>query len=552
MNEMNNQFPEAQRDRSTGISIVWLIPLIAVLVGGWLAYRTISQKGPDITIIFNEAEGLEPGQTRIKYKEVDIGKVRSVSLTDDLSEVIVRAQLNRSMTGHINENSRFWIVRPRINTSGISGLTTLISGIHIAVDPSKGSQSATQFTGLDTPPDIELRSEGRQFTLVADSLGSLDRGSPVYYRQIQVGEVTQYDLSDTQDKVNVRVFVKAPYDSLVKNHTRFWNASGVNVELGAAGVSADIESLAALINGGIAFETPLNLDAKADTQTPSREQFTLHDSYRAAVEKPYDRTELFLMYFDGSVRGLSAGSPVEFQGIEVGKVLNIDLRLNHETLEVQVPVLVELHPDTITPTGEVGDSPQILDAWLERGLRAQLSASNLLTGQLFIDLSFHDNAPVYQPRTVDQIAVFPTVPATFDQLAQNATDLFDQLSKLPLREMVDDLQTAVHSINLALDPERKDNLAGNLNATLANLSALSANLNRTVPQVSTHLNQTLAKLNTTLDDAAPLVTPDSDVIIELRDMLQNLSNAAKSVESLTNYLERNPSALLYGKPGAQP
>ena len=261
MLELNDNIPEAERDKSHGLSVIWLIPLIAVIVGSWLAYRTISEKGPEVLIIFNQAEGLEPGQTRIKYKDVDIGKVKSITLSRDLRKVQVRAQLNKSMTGHLNENSKFWIVRPRISSSGISGLSTLISGIHIAVDPGQGEQDVEQFIGLETAPDVDFNTEGSKYSLTAESLGSLDRGSPVYYRQIQVGEVTQYELHPDLDQIAISVFIRSPYNRLIKNNTRFWNASGVNVEIGASGVNAEMQSLASLIHGGIAFETPLDLDA---------------------------------------------------------------------------------------------------------------------------------------------------------------------------------------------------------------------------------------------------------------------------------------------------
>ena len=255
------------------------------------------------------------------------------------------------------------------------------------------------------------------------------------------------------------------------------------------------------------------------------------------------------MYFDDSIRGLKKGSPVEFRGIEVGQVLNIDLTLNHETLEVRTPVLVELHPETIIPTGEVSSSIEVVNAWFERGLRAQLSSSNLLTGQLFIDLEFHDNVAPYESTTVDRITVFPTVPAPFDRLAQSATDLLEEVSQLPLKEIADELHLALQSVNAALEPGRSGNAMGNLNKTLKNLNTLSANLNRTIPQLGSRMNQSLTKLERTLDGSNRLLSDESEVLYEFRELLRSMSDAAKSVESLTNYLERNPNSLLYGKPG---
>ncbi len=549
MLELKDDIPEAERDKSLGISVVWLIPLIAVIVGGWLAYRTISEKGPEIIIAFNEAEGLEPGQTRIKYKDVNIGKVSAVSLSPDLSTVYVTARLNKSMSGHLNENSKFWIVRPRISSSGISGLSTLISGIHIAMDTGQGEQSLDEFEGLDTAPDIDFSAEGSKFSLTADSLGSLDRGSPIYYRQIQVGEVTRYELLAESDNVGISVFIRSPYDQLIKNNTRFWNASGVSVEIGATGITADMESLTALVSGGIAFETPLDLDTLEEQEVPT--QFTLHSSYRVATETPYDNTELFVMYFDGSIRGLNKGSAVEFRGIEVGKVLDIDVRLDHETLEVKTPVLVELHPETIIPTDEDRSTMEVVDAWFARGLRAQLSTSNLLTGQLFIDLAFHENVPDFETEIDEKVTVFPTVPAAFDRLAQSATDLFEEISQLPLKEIADDLQATIRSLNGALDPNQAGNVANNLNSTLKNVDRLSASLNKSIPNLANQIDRSLRKLNATLDETGNIVSEDSQLIYEFRDLLRSMSDAAKSVDSLTKFLERNPDSLIYGKPGSR-
>ncbi len=547
MIELNSDLPEAERDKSLGISIVWLIPLIAILVGGWLAYKTISEKGPEIVIAFDEAEGLEPGQTRIKYKDVNIGKINSVTLSGDLSQVLVTARLNKSMSGHLNENSRFWIVRPRINSSGISGLSTLISGIHIAMDPGEGDLESSYFQGLSTAPDIEFSAEGKKFTLTADSLGSLDRGSPVYHRQIQVGEVTQYELSEDGESVNINVFVRSPYDQLISHNTRFWNASGVSVELGTAGISADMESLSALISGGIAFETPVDLDAEPSPEP--REQYALHPNHRTAIEKPYINTELFVMYFDGSLRGLRKGSVVEFMGIEIGKVLDIDLKLNHETLEVRAPVLVELHPETIVASETIENGEEIVNAWIERGLRAQLSTSNLLTGQLFIDLAFHKDTDPFKPRTADNIAVFPTIPAAFDRLAQSATDTFEKLAQIPLLEISQEIHKTIQNLNSIIDPNRSGNTLANLNDTLINIRSLSAKMNKSVPRLSNRIETTLRKLESTLSNTDKIVAEDSQLVYEVHEMLRSLSEAAKSIDSLSNYLERNPSSLLYGKSG---
>ncbi len=550
MIELNEHLPEAETDQSRGLSIVWLIPLVALLVGGWLAWKTINERGPEIEIIFTEAEGLEPGQTRIKYKNVDIGKIKKVSLTNDLSKVLVTARLNKSMSGHLNENTRFWIVRPRISSSGISGLSTLISGIHIAIDPGKGGdETRYSFEGLETAPEIESSETGSRFILTADSLGSLTLGAPVLFRQIEVGYLSSYQLAADGESVEISVFIDDKYSHLVKNNTRFWYASGLSIDLGPTGLTADIESIVALISGGIAFETPINLDPESNRSIP--EHFSLHPNYRSAIEKPYTEGQMYVMHFDdASLKGLKQGSPVEFRGINVGKVIDVALRLDHETLEVRAPVLIELHPESITPTGEVIDPEKVVNAWIDRGLRAQLAISNIITGQLYVDLEFVDNPePVEQSTKAGTIAVFPTVPPTMDRLADSATQTLEKIANMPLLEISQELHKSMQSLNQILDQKDQNSVLSNLNETMRNISSVSRQINKTLPNISQSIDSSLNQLNKTLLNTSSVVSKDSRLIRDLRELLRSLNDASRSFESLTNYLERNPSTLLYGKPG---
>lgn len=550
MIELNENLPVAETDKSSGLSIIWLIPLIALLVGGWLAWKAINEKGPEIQIVFSEAEGLEPGQTRVKYKNVDIGKIKKVSLTSDLRQVLVTARLNKSMSGHLNQNTRFWIVKPRISSSGISGLSTLISGIHIAIDPGKGDEARTSFNGLETAPEVESSETGSRFTLNADSLGSLTLGAPVLFRQIEVGYLSSYQLTDDGESVDISVFIEDKYTHLVKHNTQFWYASGLSIDLGPTGLTADIESIVALISGGIAFETPINLTSDQISTNP--ESYVLHPNYRSAIEKPYTESQMFVMHFDGaSLKGLQKDSPVEFRGINVGKVISVSLRLDHETLEVKAPVLIELHPESIIPNGEITDSELIVKAWIDRGLRAQLATSNLITGQLYIDLKFVDNPKPIDTTwaATDSISIFPTVPPTMDRLADSATQTLEKIANMPLLEISQELHSIMRTLNKILNENDKDSVLSNLSATMKSVNSVSLQFDNALPGISKSLNESLSQLNQTLSSTSSVISEDSRLIHDLRDLLTSLNSASRSFESLTNYLERNPSTLLYGKPG---
>ena len=317
--------PEVEVAARRGISIVWLIPLVAGAIAIWLGYTTLQEKGPTITITFANAEGLEAGKTKVKYKDVDVGLVDTVTISEDLSRIIVTASMAKGSDHYLNEGTKFWIVRPRIGAGGISGLGTLVSGAYVAVDPGEGKPT-TSFTGLEEPPAINSDVAGRRFRLRAARLGSVSRGSPIYYHDIQVGQVLNYELADDQKSLDVDVFVTAPHDQLVRADSRFWNASGFDISLGTAGVDVSVESLQSLLAGGIAFDTP-TIDRPGE-QAAAGFVFPLFDNYRAVTEARYTEKVFYLVYFDGSVRGLRPGAPVEFRGMRVGSVTDVRLEIN--------------------------------------------------------------------------------------------------------------------------------------------------------------------------------------------------------------------------------
>ncbi len=542
-----DDLPEARTGRSRGISLIWLIPLVAAIAGGWLAYKAIREKGPLITIEFDHAEGVEAGKTHVKYKDVDVGKVKKVRLNSDLSKVVISVQMARFMEGHLNENTRFWIVSPRITQSGVSGLSTLISGIHIGMDTAPGEHPAYHFTGLERAPEIDSSSRGKRFVLNAETLGSLDIGSPVYYRKIQVGEVTQYALSPDGKNVNVQVFIHAPYDKLVHVNSRFWNASGFNLKFDTDGINANLESLMALISGGIAFDTPTDL--KSGQPARSGATFALHASRTAVDEGPYQIKKYFTLHFDSSLRGLSKGAPVEFRGIKVGEVLDIDLNMDADTLAVHTPVLIGIYTDRIRINGTIPKDVKVTDTLVKRGLRAQLKSGNLLTGQLYVDLEFVKNAPKAEILYHDgAYPEFPTVPAAFDKITRNATELLDKIGQIPVLEISEDLRQTIKGLRNIVASKATQRSVKDLNQVIANIKDVTDKLDRHIDPVGSKLESSLAQLEKTLQTANQVLGEDSPLYYDLRQLIDELSSAARSFENLTDFLERHPNALLLGKP----
>ena len=533
--------PEVEVAERRGLSIVWLIPLVAGAIAIWLGYSTLRDQGPTITITFEDAEGLEAGKTKVKYKEVEVGLVEDVAISEDLSQIIVTARMHKEAGPYMNDGTRFWIVRPRVGAGGVSGLGTLLSGAFIEVDPGAG-EATTAFAGLEEPPPIRSDEAGRRYELHADKLGSVARGSPVYYRSVQVGQVLGYELADDQENLVVDIFVAAPHDQLVRDNSRFWNASGIDVSFGAEGVNVAVESLQALLAGGIAFDTPAI--GRPGEPAAADSVFPLFENFRAVTESRYTQKVPYVVYFDGSVRGLRAGAPVEFRGMRVGSVTDVRLEIDPEQDTVRIPVTLGIEPQRI---GVVGDArsaePYVMMAALvERGLRAQLKSGNLITGELLVDLDFHPESP---PATLDRSAEppqIPSVPTQLEVLTASITEVLNQLAALPLPELIADLRRTVQSIEvLASSPDTKGGIAA-LNESANRLQALLGTLDQRLAPLLTRADATLASTQT-------LVGENSQLRYDVRDLVRELTSAARSIRVFADYLERHPEALLRGKTG---
>ena len=374
--------PQANIRRKTRFSFVWILPIVAAVVGAYLAFTTLSQRGPEIVITFKGADGLTAGQTKVRHKAVDLGTITSIHLADDMSHVIVHVRMNSEADPYLTDHARFWVVRPRLSGSNISGLETLISGGYIEMDPgAKGGTEQRQYTGLEDPPGVRSDEPGTTFVLNTNRVGSLGSGSPVFYRDIVVGEVLGYHLPEGNGEITVNVFVRAPYDKWVRSGTRFWNASGLNVAFGGSGLHVELESLQAVLSGGIAFGTPE--DAR---DTPSAKQdtaFELFANEDAAAASGYKQRIKTVMYFQTSTSGLAVGSPVQIYGQQIGNVTDVKLELDPVHATARVRVDAEIQPERLQAIGgDPNETPQDVSRRLvEHGLRAELTTTSYITGR---------------------------------------------------------------------------------------------------------------------------------------------------------------------------
>ena len=539
--------PEVEvQSRIRQFSFVWIIPLVAALIGVWLVYKAQSEKGPTITITFQTAEGFEAGITKIKYKDVDLGQIEEINLSPDLGHVVVTAKLVRQAEDLLSENTRFWVVRARINVSGVTGLRTLFSGVYIGLDPGKPGKKARHFTGLEQPPIVTTDLPGHYYLLLAERRGSLDIGSPIYYRQIRVGQVVGYQLAEDGQAVSIKIFVNTPYHKYVTKNTRFWNASGVDVSIDAKGIKLNTESLVTLLVGGIAFDVPSYLDSGGPAV--EGQVFSLYDSYTASQEKSYPVKSYFILYFDGSVGGLAPGAPVEFRGISVGKVVDVKLEFKPEKRDFRIPVLIEIEPERFVGAAEMPQVEsarrKILDSLVEKGLRGQLKMGNLITGQQVVSLNIFPNAPRRRIVWKSPYPELPTVPAPIEEIGTRVSQILSKIDNLPFEQIGKDLSETLRSTKrLAGTPELQE-AARNLDAILQEMRLFVSELRTGVtPEIAATLAQAqkaMAQVESTLGSETPLQ-------VNLNSALQELTAAARSLRALTDYLERHPEALIYGK-----
>jgi paraquat-inducible protein B len=546
-------FPTPQLRRARRISPIWAIPIVAALIGGWLAYTTLAAQGPRITITFATAEGLEAGKTPIKHNNVQLGVVDSIELSPDLAHVVVRAKMQKAAARHLAEGTRFWVVRPRISLTSFSGIETLVSGAHIEMDPGGGAYSET-FRGLEAPPVVRADVPGREFILMAPKLGALGPGSPIYFRGIQVGEVLGYDFAGADKDIAVHGFVRAPYDALVQEGTRFWSASGISLATGARGFKLEIESLQAVISGGIAFETP----ATAEKTEPSKEGavFTLYDDHESVRDASYTQHSRYLVEFVGSVHGLEQGAPVEFKGVKVGSVVDVHLEFDPRSNAVRVPVTIELERQRVQQRSDapIPAGSSLTAELVSHGMRAQLRSASLVTGQLYVALDFFPLAPPAELDTSGPHPRIPSVPSELEGIANSLSALLDRVGALPLDQLVADLDGTLKSYQRVADmPELRESLRSLSQALAATESVMhkadgqAGPLLASLRKTSDTAQDALERAGVTLASVSKGYGGDSEIRRDLTSLVLQLQDTARSVKMLADFLEQHPESLVRGK-----
>lgn len=524
--------PEPRRDGRKRLSLIWLVPLVAALVGLALVIRTWLQTGPTITIRFDTAESLQNGATEVRYKDVVVGKVSSIQLREDDSGVTVEVELTPDAKRIAVKDSRFWVVRPRIGIGGVSGINTLLSGAYIGVDVGRSGEQQRDFIGLEKPPPVTHDQKGKQFTLTTLDAGSITIGAPVYYRRVAVGRVVDATLDEDGKRITVRVFIDAPYDRFVTGGVRFWNAGGIDLAVSSEGLRLNTQSLATVVAGGIAFQP---LDERKPGE-PAREdsRFELYDGIATALAPPDGPSVRALLVLRQSTRGLTAGTPVDFNGLVIGAIRSIEPQYDVRQQSFYSKVMVELYLERLGPAwsalkGVAADSDRpalaVLNKLIDQGLTAQLRAGNLLTGQQYVALFFKPGAKARRVTAGDTTPEIPTAAGSLEEIQTQIESIVTKLDKIPFAELGADLRTMVNSANTLLRTFDQD-IAPQARRTLDNAATAIRSLEQN------------------------LTSPEAPLQQDTRRMLEQLNRTAASFRVLADYLEKHPESLLRGRPAA--
>lgn len=524
--------PEPRRDGRKRLSLIWLVPLVAALIGLALVIRTWLQTGPTITIRFDTAESLQNGTTEVRYKDVVVGKVSSIQLREDDSGVTVEVELTPDAKRIAVKDSRFWVVRPRIGIGGVSGINTLLSGAYIGVDVGRSGEQQRDFVGLEKPPAVTHDQKGKQFTLTTLDAGSITIGAPVYYRRVAVGRVVDATLDEDGKRITVRVFIDAPYDRFVTGGVRFWNAGGIDLAVSSEGLRLNTQSLATVVAGGIAFQ-PLD---ERNPGEPAREdsRFELYDGIATALAPPDGPSVRALLVLRQSTRGLTAGTPVDFNGLVIGAIRSIEPQYDVRQQSFYSKVMVELYLERLGPAwsalkGVAADSDRpalaVLNKLIDQGLTAQLRAGNLLTGQQYVALFFKPGAKARRVTAGDTMPEIPTAAGSLEEIQTQIESIVTKLDKIPFAELGADLRTMVNSANTLLRTFDQD-IAPQARRTLDNAATAIRSLEQN------------------------LTSPEAPLQQDTRRMLEQLNRTAASFRVLADYLEKHPESLLRGRPAA--
>ncbi len=548
--------PTASVRRSRRIPLIWMVPLLTALIGGWLAWDTLSKRGPTIVIEFETGSGLVPGQSPLKFKDVPMGTVKSVDISRDLKKVLVTVETTREATPLLTDKTVFWVVKPQLFAGKVSGLDTLLSGSYIGMMPSTEKGKAERhFVGKEDPPILQTSIPGTSFKLETKRIGSISLGSPIFYRDIEVGAVLGWELSDMARHVTIHAFVRAPFDQYVHDDSLWWNASGIAIKLDGGGVKVQLESMKALLLGGIAFET--DPDRKSASSKPDQ-AFPLHASRDAAHAAGFGRKLKLVSYFQGSVAGLAIGADVTLHGLKIGEVTDLGLRFDPKIDGIVVPVHYTIEADRIRNVAAAGNQPTGRGAseMIRRGFRATLDTSSLLTGTKVVAIKQIPDAP---PASIgvdgDEFVIPSSESGGLDSITASAAQLLTKINRIDFDAIGAGLAGTAKGLDgIVNGPQLKHTLAS-LEGTMADARDFVRKLDKgagpamdKLPGIASQLDSAITQINRLATSLNNGYGGDSRFNREIDRLMPQLNEAVRSFRALADLLSRHPEALIQGRP----
>ena len=511
-----------------------MVPVIALLIGGWMIYQNFSSKGPVARVGFDTADGIAARKTEVRCRSVKVGVVKTVKLTDDLQTVVVTLELDPDSDRLLRNGTQFWVVRPRVSTTDISGLGTLLTGAYIELDPGPDNGvEINDFKGLETPPATNRNIPGRRLVLTADEAGSLVAGAPIYYRGLEVGRIESRKLEEDGNTVTYDAFIREEYSNLVKTNSRFWNTSGININAGADGFKIRTPSFQAMVSGGASFSVPEGVQPAKPAEDGMK--FTLFADEDEANGSTFNPTMKFLLLFEQSVRGLTRSAPVEFRGIVIGRVADISLDYLKSAEDSRIPVLIEIDPSLLRRENAekiMNPDSEFLKSAVQQGLRASLKTGNLLTGALFVDLDYYKEAAPAELSKVEDLVTLPTVSSGLAQLEAKVTAILDKIQAVDIDGTVKKFGATADEAAIALKEIKET--AASLRKTLdsAEFAQLPADLRAALASV---------------DKSVSSVGPDGPIQGDLLRTLEELRAALRALKAVSTTVDEKPNSLLFGR-----
>jgi paraquat-inducible protein B len=502
-----------------------------------MGYQRFADQGPTVVLRMPEAEGIEADKTLVKARNVEVGRVVDVRLSDDLSHTLVEARLRSGADRMLNAGTDFWVVKPRIGSEGISGLNTVLSGAYIALRPGHSDKPQRRFKVLDSPPVTGSGEEGLRITLVSDPANALSEGDPVNYHGRTVGRVASVRFDADAREIIHEAFIRPEYTNLIRANTRFWVDSGVSISYEANGFNARFSSLETLLGGGLSLDLPQHGEPGAWVGGDHR--FSIYASRAAANDGLFDEHIAYVMLVDGSVRGLSAGSPVRYRGVRLGTVVAAPWRYEGpvagDSLAQSVPVLVHIEPGRIAGPGAALDAQvwrQRFEGLIEDGLRGSLRSSNLITGTSYVSLDVHEDAEPTERSDYAGHTVLPSRPGGVAHLEKQVAEFTEKLNNLEIQPALDSLQASASDSRATFDSVER---------TAESLESLLAD--PALRRLPAEIDATLAKLRSTLAG----IDQDSALYHQLNETLKRLEAVMKDAGPLVRTLRDQPNALIFDK-----